>query len=485
MVVALASLSRFHQVVTTTIIFRGFIAFSLAIVGAGCLSNDLETDLVALYGDVAKYESPDRDPVIVIPGILGTRLVDDATGKVVWGAFSREGINPKIDSEARLLAIPMKPGVPVAELIDDTRPDGALESLEVELFPGVKIQAKAYAQILGVLGAGGYKDQQLGEAGAIDYGDEHYTCFQFDYDWRRSLVENAARLDQFTKDVRTYVSSENVERFGRPGDFEIDIVAHSLGALVTRYFLMYGDQTVSEGPPTLDWRGANGMGDIILIGPPNAGSAYSLEQATEGLQYAKILPKYEPALLSTLPVIFELMPRSHHGVVTDQNGNRLDLYNVETWASHQWGLMNPRQDFVLQQLLPKATSAEERGNIAREHLEKLLLNAKRVHEALDRPAPSPVDLRLTLWAGDAVDTPAYVTPDGVGGVDFGRKLPGDGLVARYSALADDRVGGDGAVGPLESAIDWENVTFLFASHLELTQRREFADSMLFELLEKD
>ena len=29
-----------------------------------------------------------RNPVIVIPGILGSRLVEESTGKVVWGAFA-------------------------------------------------------------------------------------------------------------------------------------------------------------------------------------------------------------------------------------------------------------------------------------------------------------------------------------------------------------------------------------------------------------
>ena len=45
-------------------------------------------------------------------------------------------------------------------------------------------------QLLGVLGVGGYRDMDLGLAGAIDYGTDHFTCFQFDYDWRR---DNRAR----------------------------------------------------------------------------------------------------------------------------------------------------------------------------------------------------------------------------------------------------------------------------------------------------
>lgn len=34
--------------------------------------------------------------------------------------------------------------------------------------------------------------------GSTDYGDGHFTCFQFDYDWRRDNVEDAKRLNRIT-----------------------------------------------------------------------------------------------------------------------------------------------------------------------------------------------------------------------------------------------------------------------------------------------
>ena len=65
---------------------------------------------------------------------------------------------------------------------------------------GLPITLDAYVNIMTTLGVGGYRDQQLAWAGAIDYGTDHFTCFQFDYDWRRDNVENAKRLHQFIQE---------------------------------------------------------------------------------------------------------------------------------------------------------------------------------------------------------------------------------------------------------------------------------------------
>ena len=92
----------------------------------------------------------------------------------------------------------MKEGVPIDELTDSVRSDGALDRVKIKLF-GLPLQLNAYINILSTLGAGGYLDQSLAsnKLNEIDYGDEHFTCFQFDYDWRLDNVENARRLKKF------------------------------------------------------------------------------------------------------------------------------------------------------------------------------------------------------------------------------------------------------------------------------------------------
>lgn len=452
----------------------------------GCATAPIAPDLNAIYDEAAQRHGPETNPIIVIPGILGSKLRDAETGKLVWGAFEREAANPRRAEDARLMALPMRPGVALAGLEDGVRPDGALDTLRVSLFPGVSIEPKAYISILLTLGAGGYMDQLLGEAGAIDYGDDHYTCFQFDYDWRRSCVENAARLGEFIEAKKRFVEDGNRKRFGRSGNVKFDIVAHSMGGLVARYYLRYGKQPLpgNGGLPSLTWAGARNVENAVLVGTPNGGSLKAMAQLCEGLDLTPLIAQYPAALLGTMPAVYELLPRSRHGVLLEsKSGIPLDLLDFDLWKTNEWGLANPEEEKVLTALLPGVKDPVERRAIALDHLEKCLENAARFHAALDRKATPPPGTRLTLYAGDALDTPVVARTE-PRKVEIMNWAPGDGTVPRYSAVMDDRAGSKSSKERLVTPIDWHDVNFLFESHLGLTQSKTFADSLLFLLLEQ-
>lgn len=54
-------------------------------------------DLGSIYTPYAREAHRFGNPVIVIPGILGSKLVDGESGQVVWGAFERGYANPSHD----------------------------------------------------------------------------------------------------------------------------------------------------------------------------------------------------------------------------------------------------------------------------------------------------------------------------------------------------------------------------------------------------
>ena len=64
-------------------------------------------DLGDLYSDLAQREDPYRNPIIVIPGLLGSKLIDQESGAVVWGAFGLGQVDPNTKTGARLVALPM------------------------------------------------------------------------------------------------------------------------------------------------------------------------------------------------------------------------------------------------------------------------------------------------------------------------------------------------------------------------------------------
>ena len=230
-----------------------------------CSTFPTSPDLGNLYNQLAQQEDPDRNPVIVIPGILGSRLEDKNTEEVVWGAFGSGAVDPTSGEGARLLALPMTPGAALNELRDAVVQAGALDRVVLKFF-GIPLELNAYYNILRSLGVGGYRDQQLAESHAVDYGDRHFTCFQFDYDWRRDLVESAQALDRFIKAKEIEVQQEIFKRYGvRRSSVKFDLVAHSMGSLVARYYLRYGaaDLPTDGSLPPVTWEGAKHVDHLV------------------------------------------------------------------------------------------------------------------------------------------------------------------------------------------------------------------------------
>lgn len=456
---------------------------------AGCESEVQSPDLGFLYDELAMHESPDRNPVILIPGVLGSRLTLADSGSVVWGAWGGGMTAPTEPEAIRNIALPMKPGSRLAELTDNVTAEGALDRIKLSFF-GLNVELQAYHRILLTLGVGGYRDEELGQADAVNYGDRHYTCFQFAYDWRRDLVESARRLHDYVIEKRAYVQQETERRFGiKDHDVRFDIVAHSMGGLVARYFLRYGTQDLpADGSlPELTWEGAKYIERVVFIGTPNGGSIDSFTHLVDGVELLPKLPAYEAAILGTMPAVYQLLPRTRHGALLDaaDKATPLAITDPALWESMGWGLLDPDQDKVLKILLPKVKKRDKRLSIARDHLQKSLARAQHFHTAMDVPAPLPPGLSLYLIAGDAVQTNAIAAADSADGdVDIIRQGPGDGSVLRSSALLDERLGSTERLGRLRSPIAWSGVQFLFSDHLGLTKDPAFADNVLFLLLEQ-
>jgi len=453
--------------------------------GTGCRSSQSGPDLSTLYNRAAQYHGPERNPIILIPGILGTKLTHQPTQTTTWGAFSGNFADPETPDGARQVALPMRVGHPLSALRDSVYPDGALEQVSVRVL-GLPFELSAYVDIMQALGIGGYRDES-GALSDVDYGDEHFTCFQFDYDWRRDNVENAQRLHAFIQEKRKYVQQEYAKRYGlKEYPVTFDLIAHSMGGLLARYYLRYGGTSIEpSGPlPEVTWEGAQYVDRAILVGTPNAGAIDALDQLVHGKRTSRFTPSYSPAVLGTMPAIYQLLPRGRHGVLVDARDSTLidSLYAPVFWERMNWGLADPDQDDVLKQLLPGVSSRAERRAIALDHQAKSLRRAKQFAAALDAPVSRPANLDLYLIAGDAEPTLQTMTVDRTTGrLQTQTKTAGDGTVTRSSALMDERK--TGSWNPvLVSPIDWTHVTFLFASHVEMTRDAAFTDNLLYILL---
>ncbi|MEM6734190.1 MAG: hypothetical protein AAF658_21685, partial [Myxococcota bacterium] len=266
---------------------------------------------------------------------------------------------------------------------------------------------------------------------------------------------------------------------------KVDVVAHSMGGLVLRYYLRYGTTPLPEDGslPALTWAGAQSINHAYLIGTPNAGAASALERLVDGMNLNPLFPNYRPAVLGTMPAVYQLLPRVRHARVIDLETNQpVDFMDVETWEKYEWGLADPNQDWLLEWLLPNVSAPEQRRQIALDHLAKCLAKAEQLFSALDNPASPPPGTEIHLFAGDGIPTSSKLGVRSDGSLVVLERAPGDDTVTRASALMDERTGNDWTP-TLESPIDWNRVQFLADDHLGMTSSPEFLDNLLYLMLE--
>lgn len=444
-------------------------------------------DLGSIYSRTAQTDSHQRNPIIVIPGILGSKLIDDTERRrVVWGEFGGNGIDPATVEGARLLALPIEAGKPLDQLTDNIKVAGPLDALNVRVF-GVLFQMAAYRDIVTALGFGGYRDSTSAMKTA-DGSSPPINCFQFAYDWRRDNVETAALLHEFILEKKAYVESERRKLYGDDAQpVRFDIVAHSMGGVMARYYLQYGNAPLPEdgSPPEVTWAGAQHVDRLVMVAPPNAGSLQAVEYLTQGVQFSRFFSKYEPSLLSTMPSVYQLLPRTRHRpVVAGPKRTAVDLYDPMMWVKARWGFFNPTQSEVLKSLLPDEPDPQKRQEIAYEHLSKCLRRAELFHAAIDVKLEPPEGTSIHLIASDAHPTLFQYSIDNRGVLTPAARVAGDGLVTRHSALMDERIADrSNWAARLQSPIKWESVTFLFTDHLGLTKDPAFTDNVLYLLLE--
>lgn len=450
---------------------------------SGCSGPNKTAYISEIYSEVAQEIRDDRIPVVVLPGILGSKIEDSESGTKVWGAFTFGAANVEKPNGARLFALPMKKGVPLSKLRDHGQATEVLDYIvaDVGVFHGLKLGA--YVNIMQTLAAGKYRDEAFSENGYIDYGGLHYTCYQYPYDWRRDISEQAAMLHQQILEAQDAIRT--ARGLDETHSIKIDVVAHSMGGLVLRYYLRYGSEPLPDdgSQPELTWAGAEHVSRAFLVGTPNAGSAESLQQLIDGMNLNPLFPNYRPGIVGTLPAIYQLLPRSRHNLVRDaKTGEPIDVFDVDVWDQYNWGMLNPKEDKPLKWLLPDVKEKSQRRAIAKDHIQKCLDRAQQFFAAVDRPASPPIGTQIFLFAGDSKETTGVLAVSSEGKVSVIEKHFGDGTVTRASALMDERVGSEWTPG-LESPIAWERVQFIDADHLGLTRDPSFVDNLLYQMLE--
>ncbi|MDR0931646.1 MAG: hypothetical protein LBM70_01320 [Victivallales bacterium] len=432
-----------------------------------------------------EYEGIERNPVVIIPGFLGSKLTDIATGEMVWGEFSTSTFS---EDNLRALALPMQIGQVLSGLKSSSLPFGILDDAEIR-FAGLTFSQPGYITAVEQLEAAGYVNGDK----PLPPNRKHPNLFCFAYDWRRDLPESAAKLHEFLIEKRKYLQGIYEKEYGvKDYDVQFDIVAHSMGGLLARYYLMYGKQDLPEKPgelPNLDWSGAKIVDKLIVVGTPNDGYLDTFRELVQGLALVPGAPRLPAGILSTFPSYYQMLPGASGGNVAYKlkDGKRImyyNLFNPNAWSQNKWGLCDPENDRYWQLAIPEGGTftPEQRLKIARDHLIKCLIRADQFRRALTVAASVPDDCVLYLFAGDAVKTASTIYVDVNGELLDTEYSSGDGKILISSARFDSTTREIKMPPRSRSPIAWQAIYHVKAAHMGLFVSDDFWHNVRYNLL---
>lgn len=307
----------------------------------------------------------ERTPVVIVPGITGSKLRSTADGKLLWGE-GKQVLRPKDGGYAMARRIGLAldgsdPSIEATAVIEEMR-----------LFAGL-VRKPIYGPVPTALKQQGYR---RGDLTAPRAGDD---LFLFAYDWRGDNIVSAHRLGDR---LRAVADARGVTEDAAP--LQVDLVCQSNGAYICRYLVKYGLATLDEAERGLR-RPLVGVSirKLILVGTSNGGGLRILREVDRGRTYvAGLGRKMTPEVVFTFPSIYQDLPSYIEKPFMDSRGQPLDLdlYDAQTWADQGWSIFDPE---VEKRVASRSDLFADRA--ARiDFLARCLERSRRLHRVLRR-----------------------------------------------------------------------------------------------------
>ncbi len=413
----------------------------------------------------------ERVPVILIPGLLGSRLARADNGVELWPGTTRKLLTSNYED----LALRIDPET--LEPIDD----GLVPS---GLFDGA-IGKDFYRRIVKELReAGGYRPSNPGHAVI----QQKARLYVFAYDWRQDNVKTVQKLDELIEQIRLDYKDP---------DLRVDVIAHSMGGLVVRYYERYGAVDVLDGNSfPVTGLGHSKLRRVVLLGTPNQGTVSAVHKFLNG--YRVGFSGLPTEGVATMPSTFQLFPHPLVDWVVNIKGSRLefDLFDVEFWRLYGWSIFDHR----IQRRMDRHREPWPPQEVFERWFEKRLARAQRFTWSLMAPAGDLPLIKPLLLGGDCIPTPRRLVFEKVDAESIARLRPeqilaplpgvdyeslmferGDGSVTQSSLLSHQHMDGE-LPHHGQASLETERSLLVCARHDELTSNDVLLDSLIEYLL---
>jgi pSer/pThr/pTyr-binding forkhead associated (FHA) protein len=227
-----------------------------------------------------------RRTVVFVPGLMGSELW--LGNERVWPNVKTIFTNPEIFNYPS--KVPLEP----RSIVD-----------EIVIIPNL-IKQDQYNRL------GDYLVEELNYRRGVDF-------FEFAYDWRQDVRISARQLGQLIDTL--------------PAAQPVIIIAHSLGTMVSRYYIEHlgGDKRIER---------------IMLMGGPHQGAVKGLVSmlvAPEVLPFGILGERLRQVML-TFPSSYQILP--DYAVGTDQHGEKINFIKDERWLPPEYiPLLTMGRDF--------------------------------------------------------------------------------------------------------------------------------------------
>lgn len=240
-----------------------------------------------------RTDDTSKDAVVILPGIMGSELIDSSSGEQLWGL-----------SDPRWYVSAWTSGRSLAGLrVSDAERTGSTRRVTATRL----LRAPAFAPFL--RGAEPYRELVAGVSGVMA---DPQAVLEFPYDWRLSV----ARIARTFGDT----AIDHLRRWQRhpagTRDARLIIVAHSMGGLVADYFcnVLGGSEYVRR---------------IVTLGTPFYGAVKAAQILSAGIGAPVPLPHSRLREVAiTMPGVYDLLP-SYRCVDDGNSARRLSPADLE------------------------------------------------------------------------------------------------------------------------------------------------------------